>query len=166
MDVDSPRLQVEVTPFEREPFGRTKPGRGREDHHRPVAGREIRGDGIEFRPRLKRALLPAPRRRVVHPALRRVHVDHPRDHRPRQHLTKRPRRVEAVAGREPDPPARDLLRAELADWSITEGHNCLAEQPPQLLDRDPLDVVLRQVHLHQFGDGQRSRDLPLPPQPP
>jgi hypothetical protein len=97
MDIDDARLRVEVTPFEREPLGRTKPGGGREDHHRPVAGREIRGDGIEFGPRLEWALFPAPRRRVVDAELRRVEVDHSPDDRPREHLPQRLRRVEAVA---------------------------------------------------------------------
>ena len=59
VDVDDPGLQVDVTPFEREPFGRTESGGGREDHHRPIAGREIRCDGVEFGPGLERALLPA-----------------------------------------------------------------------------------------------------------
>ena len=60
VDVYDPGLQVNVAPFEREPFGRTKPRGSREDHHRPIAGREICCDGIEFGPRLERPLLPAP----------------------------------------------------------------------------------------------------------
>jgi hypothetical protein len=72
VDVDNPRLQIDVAPFEREPFGRTKPGGSREDHHRSIAGREMRGESVEFGPRLERALLPAPRRWVVDAELRRV----------------------------------------------------------------------------------------------
>jgi hypothetical protein len=65
VDVDDPRLQVDVAPFEREPFGRAKPGRSGEHHHRPVTGGEIRGDRLEFGPALERTLLPTPRRRVI-----------------------------------------------------------------------------------------------------
>ncbi len=36
--VDDTRLTIDVAPLEREPLGWTKSGRGREDHHRPVAG--------------------------------------------------------------------------------------------------------------------------------
>jgi hypothetical protein len=86
MDVDDARLEIEVAPLEREPFGWTKPGRGREHHHRPVAGRQIRGDRIELGPGLERALLPAPRRRVIDAALGRVDVDHPPEHRACEHL--------------------------------------------------------------------------------
>jgi hypothetical protein len=50
VDVDDARVQVDVAPFERQPFGGTKPSGSREDDHRPIAGREIRGDGIEFGP--------------------------------------------------------------------------------------------------------------------
>jgi hypothetical protein len=49
-DIDDARHEIDVAPFQCEPFGWAKPGRGREDHHRPVAGREIRGDRIEFGP--------------------------------------------------------------------------------------------------------------------
>jgi hypothetical protein len=86
MDINDARLQVEVTPLKRDPFGRAKPGGSREDHHRPVAGREILRHGIELNPRLERALLPATQRRVVHPKLRQVDVDHSPDDRAREHL--------------------------------------------------------------------------------
>lgn len=98
VDVDDPRrLQVAVPPFEREPFGGTEPGGGREDHHRPMARREIRDDGMEFGPRLERALLPAPWKRVVDAELGRVDIDHSPDDRPGEHLPKRLGGVEPVA---------------------------------------------------------------------
>jgi hypothetical protein len=115
VDVDNPRSEVDVAPFEREPLGRTKSGGSREEHHRPITGREMRGHSVELGPRLERALLPAPRRRIVHAELRRVDVDHPPVDRTREHLPERLRRVEAVAGRERDPPGGDLLRPEFAD---------------------------------------------------
>jgi hypothetical protein len=87
----------------------------------------MRGDGVELDPRLERTLLSAPRRRVVYADLRRVVVDHPPDHRPREHLPQRLRRVEAVAGRERDPPRGDLLRPDLADRSLPEDSNRLPE---------------------------------------
>jgi hypothetical protein len=40
-----------------------------------------------------------------------------------------------------------------------------SEQPAQLVGRHRVEVVLGEVHLHQFGEGQRSRDPPLPLQP-
>src|SRR6266511_26576 len=43
----------------------------------PVARGQISDDRVELGPRLERALLPAPRRRVIHAELRRVDVDHP-----------------------------------------------------------------------------------------
>jgi len=85
-DVDDPRLSVDVAPFERDPFGWTKPGRGGEDHHRRITRREPRRDRVELSPRLERGLLPAPRLRVVDAELRPVDVDHPPDDRPREHL--------------------------------------------------------------------------------
>jgi hypothetical protein len=59
-DVNDLRLRIDVAPLEREPFGWSKSGRCREDHHRPVAGREICGDRVELGQGLERALLPAP----------------------------------------------------------------------------------------------------------
>src|SRR4029453_14305203 len=44
VDVDNPRSEVDVAPFEREPLGRTKSGGSREKHHRPKTGRRMRGD--------------------------------------------------------------------------------------------------------------------------
>src|SRR5439155_9120839 len=105
------RLTIDVAPLEREPFGWTTPGGGREDHHRLVTGRQVRGDGVELGPGLERALLPAPRRRVIDAVLCRVDVDHSPDERPRKHLAERLSRVEAVAGRTRDPPGGDLLKA-------------------------------------------------------
>jgi hypothetical protein len=142
-----------------------KPSGSGEDHHRPVTGRELRRDGIEFRPGLKRALFPAPRRRVIHAELRRVGLDHPPEHRPREHLAKGLSRVEAIPGREPDPPRGDLLRPDLADWSLPESSNRLPQQPTQLLNRHRLNIVLYQVSLHEFGQRQRLCESPLPPQP-
>ena len=49
--------------------------------------------------------------------------------------------------------------------SLAERGDRLSEQPAQLLDRHRLDVVLREVHLDQFGEGQRPRHAPLAPQP-
>ena len=49
-NVDDARPAIDVAPFERKLFGWAKPSRGREDHHWPVAGREIRGDRVEFGP--------------------------------------------------------------------------------------------------------------------
>ena len=49
-NVDDARPAIDVAPFERKPFGWAKPSRGREDHHWPIAGREIRGDRVEFGP--------------------------------------------------------------------------------------------------------------------
>jgi hypothetical protein len=60
---------------------------------------------------------------------------------------------------------RDLLRAQLTDRSIAEDGDRLAKQPVQLLDRHWLDVMLREVHLHQLGDGERARDSLLASQP-
>jgi hypothetical protein len=106
----------------------------------------------------------APRRRVIDTEFRRVDLDHSPDDCPREHLAERLRRVEAVTGRERDPPGGDLLRAKLTYRPVAEGGNRLPEQPAQLLDRHLVDVVLRQVRLHQIGEGQRSREPPLPPQ--
>jgi hypothetical protein len=83
----------------------------------------------------------------------------------REHLPKRLGRVEAVAGREPDPPGGDLLRPEFPDRTLAEDGDGLAQQPSQLLDRYLLDVVLCEVRLYQFVEGQRSRQPPLAPLP-
>jgi hypothetical protein len=140
---------------------RAKPRCGREDDHRAVAGRQIRGDRLELGPRLERALLPAPRRRVVDAALGRVDVDHAPTHCSLEHLTQRLGGVEPVARRERDPPGGDLLRSQLADWSLAEHGDRLPEQPTQLLDRHSVDVMLREIRLHQFADRQGARDSPL-----
>ena len=84
------------------------------------------GDGVELRPRLERALLPAPRRGIVDAELRRVDVDHPPDNRPREHLPQRLRRVEAVAQRG-DPPGGDLLRPDVPDRPLAEDRDGLCE---------------------------------------
>jgi hypothetical protein len=164
-DVDDPCGSVDIALFERDPFGWTKPSRGGEDHHRRIARREPGRDRVELGPRLERALLPAPRRRVIHAELRRVDIDHPPDDRPREHLPQRLRGLEAVALRERDPPGSDLLRAQLADRSIDEDCNRLPEQPAQLLDRHWVNVMLLEVRLHEFGDREGSRDPLLPSQP-
>jgi hypothetical protein len=39
VDVDNLSVQVDVAPFEREPFGRTKSGGSRDNNHRPLAPR-------------------------------------------------------------------------------------------------------------------------------
>jgi hypothetical protein len=48
-EVNNARLAIDVAPFERESFGGARPGRGREDHHRPVAMRVIRDDRVDLR---------------------------------------------------------------------------------------------------------------------
>jgi hypothetical protein len=58
----------------------------------------VRGDRVELGPCLERALLPAPRLRVVDAALRRVDVDHPPEHSAREHLPQGLGGVESVAG--------------------------------------------------------------------
>jgi hypothetical protein len=83
-------------------------------------------------------------------------VDQPPDDCPCEHPPERLCCVEAVAGRETDPPGGELFRAQLADGSLSEDRNRFAEQPAQLLDRHLLDVVLRQVHLNELGERQRS----------
>jgi hypothetical protein len=101
---------------------------------------------------------------VIHAELRRVDVDHPPEHRTREHLPQRLGGVEPVARRERDPPGGNLLRAQLADGSVAEDGHRLTQQPAQLLDRHCVNVVLLEVRLYQFGERQGSRDSLLPSQ--
>jgi hypothetical protein len=52
-----------------------------------------------------------------------------------------------------------------ADFVSPEEPGTTPRPEAQLLDRHRLDVVLREVGGHQFGEGQRSRGSPLAPQP-
>jgi hypothetical protein len=47
-DEHNARLAIDIALFERDPLPWTKPGRGGEEHHRPVPRRQVRGDGIEL----------------------------------------------------------------------------------------------------------------------
>jgi hypothetical protein len=88
----------------------------------------------------------------------------PPEHRAREHLPQRLVGVEAVARRERDPPGGDLLRAKVADSPLAEDGYRVSEQPAQRVDRHRVDVTLFEARLHQFGDGERSRDALLPQQ--
>src|SRR5712691_7154291 len=57
------------------------------------------------------------------------------------------------------------MRRQLADLSIAEHRSRLAEQVAELLDRDRLDVVLRQVGLDELGEREPTHDPSLPPKP-
>ncbi|MDP9308971.1 MAG: hypothetical protein M3P15_11795 [Actinomycetota bacterium] len=71
--------------------------------------------------------------------------------------------LEPAAGRERHPPGCDLLRGQLADAAIAELGDRLAEQPAQLLDRHPLNVMLGEIGLDEFSERQCARNPPLAP---
>jgi hypothetical protein len=55
---------IDVTVFEREQLGGSKPGRGREHDHRPEARSEPLGERPDLRPGIERPLLPAAPARI------------------------------------------------------------------------------------------------------
>jgi len=109
-------------------------------------------------------LLPPPYG-VVDADLGRVDVDHPPCDRAVEHLPERLGCLEAIAGRQPHPPRGDLLRGQLADLAVAEDRGCLAEEVAELLDRHRLDVVLRQVGLHELSEREPARDPSFSPNP-
>jgi hypothetical protein len=63
---------VDVALLEREQLRRSKPGRGGEHDHRPIDGSEPLCNDVDLLPRLERALLLVPPKRVRDAPLRRV----------------------------------------------------------------------------------------------
>lgn len=95
-DIDDACVAVDVAILECDPLPGPQPGRGSEEHERPVAGSEFGGERIELRPGLERPLLRAPTLRVIDALLGRIHVDESPADGAREHLAERPRRLEAM----------------------------------------------------------------------
>jgi hypothetical protein len=57
------------------------------------------------------------------------------------------------------------LRGQLADAAVAEHRRRFAEQVAELLDRDRLHVMLREVCLDEFGERKPPCDPPLSPNP-
>ncbi|TML07442.1 MAG: hypothetical protein E6G38_08905 [Actinobacteria bacterium] len=151
-------VAVDVALFERDPLGGTKPGCGGEENHRPVPRPKPGGDCFQLCPGLERVLLIPARCWVVDADLGRVEVEHSPDNGAVEHLSDGLCRLESVTARKVHPPFGDLLRGQLADTSLTEDRGRLAEQPAQLLDRHRLHVVLGEVNVYEFREGEAARD--------
>jgi hypothetical protein len=96
--------------------------------------------------------------------LRWVDVEHSPHDRSGEHLPKRLRRFEAVAGRHRHPPGRDLDRVEFVQVMAAEGSHGAREQEAQLLERHRRDLVLGEVLVDELGEGGPSSHPTLPPE--
>ncbi len=151
--------------LERDPLPGPQPGRGSEEHERPVARPELGGERIELCPGLERPLLRSPALRVVDAPLRRICIDQPPADGARQHLPERLRRLETMPGRDRHSPRRDLDCAKVADPAIAERAHGLREQPPELLNRLRLTVVLGEVDADELTQPRRLDQTALAPDP-
>jgi hypothetical protein len=97
-------------------------------------------------------LLDARSLRVLDPLLGRVGVEQAPADCSGEDLAARLRRLETVSVWDRYPPRGDLGRSELVDRKIPERSSRLRQEPPELLDRFWLGVVLGEVRLYEFAE--------------
>jgi len=90
--------------------------------------------------------------RVLDPVLGRVGVEQAPADRSGKDLAQCLGRLETVPAWDRYPPRGDLGRLQLADRKIPERSRRLGQEPPELLDRLWLGVVLGDVRLYEFAE--------------
>jgi hypothetical protein len=97
-------------------------------------------------------LLDARSLRVLDSLLGRVGVEQAPADCSGEDLAERLGRLETVSVWDRYPPRGDLGRSELVDRKIPERSSRLRQEPPELLDRFWLGVVLGEVRLYEFAE--------------
>jgi hypothetical protein len=103
--------------------------------------------------------------RVLDPLLGRVGVEQAPADCPGEDLAERLGRLETMSAWHRYPPRGDLGWSELADRKILEESSRLGRQPPALLDRLWLGVVLGEIRLDQFAERRALGQALLLPKP-